>query len=225
MKELFDYIEANSHAALNELVRLCQQPSISAQDVGMADCAKLVSTMFREHGIKAKIFKSSGCRYPFVYGEIAGESAKTLLFYNHYDVQPPEPLEEWTSPPFQPRIADGKFWARGVADNKGDLVARLAAIEAFRKVRGKLPVTIKFLVEGEEEIVSPSIARFVAEHQDLLKADACIWETGAVNWNGQPIIFLGVKGMLCCGLEASGAAQDVHSMLATSVPNPAWRLL
>jgi len=225
MKDVCNYIEANFQAALDELVQLCRQPSISAQDVGMAECARLVATMLKRHGIAAKILSSPDSRYPFVYGEIAGQSAKTILFYNHYDVQPPEPLEEWTSPPFKPRIEEGKFYARGVADDKGDLVARLAAVEAFRKVRGKLPVTVKFLVEGEEEIVSPSIARFVTEHQDLLKADACIWETGAVNWNGQPIIILGCKGMVYLALEAKGAARDVHSMQATSVPNPAWRLL
>lgn len=225
MKKVFEHIEANAPVALDELTRLCRQPSISAQDVGMGQCAQLVATMFQEHGITARVFKGSESRYPFVYGELPGESAKSILFYNHYDVQPPEPLEEWTSPPFEPRIEDGKFWARGAADNKGDLVARLAAIAALRKVRGKLPVTIKFLVEGEEEIVSPSIPRFVAEHRDLLKADACIWESGANNWNGQPIIVLGVKGMLYVGLEASGAAQDVHAMWATSVPNPAWSLI
>jgi acetylornithine deacetylase/succinyl-diaminopimelate desuccinylase-like protein len=225
MKKVFDYIEANVQVALNELVRLCRQPSISAQDVGMADCAQLVAAMLQEHGIAAEILSGPDSRYPFVYGEIAGQSAKTILFYNHYDVQPPEPLEKWTFPPFEPRIEEGKFYARGVADDKGDLVARLAAVKALRKMRGKLPVTVKFLVEGEEEIVSPSIARFVTEHQDLLKADACIWETGAVAWSGRPIIVLGCKGMVYLTLEAKGAASDVHSMQATSVPNPAWRLL
>jgi acetylornithine deacetylase/succinyl-diaminopimelate desuccinylase-like protein len=160
-----------------------------------------------------------------VLGELAGASSKTLLFYNHYDVQPAEPLELWSSPPFEPAIRDCKIYGRGVDDNKGNLLARLAAIRALLAVRGRVPVNIRFCIEGDEEIGSPGIEAFVEKHADRLAADACIWEGGAVNWEGQLQITLGVKGILYVELVAKGAARDAHSSYATVVPNPAWRIV
>ena len=160
-----------------------------------------------------------------VYGELKGDSPFTLLFYNHYDVQPPEPLELWITPPFEPSIVDGKLFARGVSDDKGDIIARLLAIKAFLQERGTLPISIKFLIEGEEEIGSPSIPSFIQENQALLKADACLWEGGEVSWDNRPIITLGLKGIVCVTLEVRGARHDVHSSLGAIVPNPAWRLV
>jgi acetylornithine deacetylase/succinyl-diaminopimelate desuccinylase-like protein len=134
-------------------------------------------------------------------------------------------LEEWTSPPFAPTIYDGILRCRGVADNKGNIIARLYAIRAYQEVKGRLPISIKFCIEGEEEIGSPNLTAFVEQNRLLLKADACIWEGGSVNWQGQPVITFGVKGLLYVELVARGAARDVHSSLATVVPNPAWRLV
>jgi acetylornithine deacetylase/succinyl-diaminopimelate desuccinylase-like protein len=156
---------------------------------------------------------------------MSGESPTTLLFYNHYDVQPPEPLELWSSPPFEPTEYEGNLRARGVADDKGDIIARLLAIRAHQRQRGKLPISIKFIIEGEEEIGSTNMAAFTKQHRQLLKADACVWECGGVNWRNEPVISLGLKGILYVQLEASGASQDVHSSMATVVPNPAWRLV
>ena len=225
MQNIYDYIDDHWQDALEDLKRLCRQPSISAQGVGMAEVVQLLVRMMREYDIDAQVLPSPGDGYPLIYGEVAGDSPTTLLFYNHYDVQPPEPLELWGSPPFEPTQYESNLRARGVSDNKGDIVARLLAIRAFQRVRGKPPVSVKFIIEGEEEIGSPNIVAFVENNRQLLKADACIWECGGVNWRNEPVVSLGLKGILYVQLEVRGASQDVHSSMATVVPNPAWRLV
>jgi len=225
MKEIHEFIDDHWDEAIADLKRLCRQPSISAQGTGMAEMAQLAAQMLKEYNVSPQILPVPNSSYPVVYGEIKGQSPVTLLFYNHYDVQPPEPLELWTTQPFEPDLREGKLFARGVADNKGDIAARLLALRAFLKVRGKLPISVKFVIEGEEEIGSPHLAKFVEQNQQLLKADACIWECGGMNWKNQPTISLGVKGILYVQLEARGASVDVHSSMGTIVPNPAWRLV
>ncbi len=223
MNRVLDYIDIHWQQALADVMRLCRQPSISAQGVGLEETAELLAQMMAEYGVPCQILPSKG--YPVVYGELRGDSPITLLFYNHYDVQPPEPLELWSSPPFEPTVFEGKLRGRGVSDNKGNIVARLLAIKAFSQVQGRPPVSVKFLIEGEEEIGSLNLPAFVAQNRQLLAADACIWEGGEVNWKGQPLIALGLKGILYVELEARGAQRDVHSSMATIVPNPAWRLV
>jgi len=225
MQRIYDYIDAHWLEAVEDLKRLCRQPSISAQGVGMSEMVQLLAHMMRDYGIGVQVLPGPGDGYPLLYGEFGGESSKTLLFYNHYDVQPPEPLEQWTTPPFEPTEYEGNLRARGVSDNKGDIVARLLALKAYQEVRGKLPVSIKFIIEGEEEIGSPNIAAFIEHNRQLLQADACIWECGGVNWRNEPIVSLGLKGILYVQLEVRGAAQDLHSSMAAVVPNPAWRLV
>ena len=225
MEQVYEYIDNHWTDAVEDLKRLLRQPSISAQDVGMSETVQLTSQLLKEYDIETQILPVPNNGYPVIYGEIKGESSTTLLFYNHYDVQPPEPLELWTTPPFEPTEYEGNLRARGVSDNKGDTVARLLAIRAFQKTYGKLPITIKFIIEGEEEIGSPNIAAFVEQNKQLLKADACIWECGGVNWRNEPIVALGVKGILYVQLEVHGASRDLHSSMATVVPNPAWRLV
>jgi len=225
MENIYDYIDDHWQEGVADLMRLCRQPSISAQGVGMPEMVQLLAQVMGEYGVSTRILPVPKGKYPVVYGEIAGESPTTILFYDHYDVQPPEPLELWTSPPFEPVQREGKLFARGVSDNKGNTVARLLAIRAFQKTRRKLPVTVKFIIEGEEEIGSPNLGAFVKRNRRLLKADACIWECGGVNWKDQPIIMLGLKGILYVQLEAHGASEDVHSSMGTVVPNPAWRLV
>ena len=224
MQDVFRYIEEHRDEAIDELIRLTSMPSVSAQGRAIRETAEVVEGMLRELGFRAETVP----KWPgnaIVLGELAGASAKTLLFYNHYDVQPAEPLELWSSPPFEPAIRDGKIYGRGVDDNKGNLIARLAAIRALLAVRGRVPVNIRFCIEGDEEIGSPGIDSFVEKHADRLAADACIWEGGAVNWQGQLQITLGVKGILYVELVAKGAARDAHSSYATVVPNPAWRVV
>jgi len=224
MQDVFRYIEERQDEAIGQLMHLVGFPSVSAQGKAIRETAQVVESMLEELGFRTEIVP----KWPgnaVVLGELDGVSNKTLLFYNHYDVQPAEPLELWTSPPFEPAIRDGKIYGRGVDDNKGNLVARLAAIRALLAVRGQVPVNIKFCIEGDEEIGSPGIEPFVERFSDRLAADACIWEGGAVNWQGQLQITLGVKGILYVELVAKGAARDAHSSYATVVPNPAWRLV
>jgi acetylornithine deacetylase/succinyl-diaminopimelate desuccinylase-like protein len=207
-----------------ETVRLCAQPSISARGEGIQECADLVAQILREHGLQVRKFTTPG--NPVVVGHADGASPRTLLFYNHYDVQPPEPLELWTSPPFQPTIRDGALYARGVADDKGELVARLAAVDAVRAAHdGALPCGVTFVVEGEEEVGSPYIAQFVREHLDLLKAHGAIWEVGGVDAEGRPAMSLGVRGVLSVELSVQAMRVDAHSGDAHILPNAAWRLL
>jgi acetylornithine deacetylase/succinyl-diaminopimelate desuccinylase-like protein len=224
MQDVFRHIEEHQREAIAELIRLCRLPSVSAEGRAIEETAELVSEMLRSLGFRTQMLpKASG--HPVVYGELTGASReKTLLFYNHYDVQPAEPLDLWSSPPFEPTLRDDKLYGRGVCDNKGNIVARLTAIRAFQAVRGQVPLSLKFCIEGDEEIGSPGIEPFVAEQRQLLAADACLWEGGGVNWQGQPQITLGVKGLLYVELEARGANRDAHSSYATVVPNPAWRL-
>jgi acetylornithine deacetylase/succinyl-diaminopimelate desuccinylase-like protein len=164
---------------------------------------------------------------PGVLGEMGemGAGERTLLLYNHYDVQPPEPLDEWDSPPYAGDIRDGKFYARGVADDRGDLLARMQAVRSYQATRGPLPLTLRWLVEGEEEISSPHLGEVVRAHASHLRADFCAWENGSRNEAGRPVVICGQKGLLYVELRARGAQRDVHSRDGGIVPNPAWRLV
>lgn len=217
------FLASNLDASLRELGRLVAQPSISAQNLGLAEAAALVADMLRARGFDAKIYPTAGA--PVVVAERKGKSDKTLLFYNHYDVQPPEPLELWESPPFEPQIRDGKMYGRGVSDDKGHLVARLFALDALL-AEGELPCNVKFIVEGEEETASVNLAKFIHENTELLKADACIWEFGGVDHTDAPMQYLGLRGIQYVELTVDLLSTDVHSGLGGSIfPNAAWRLV
>ncbi len=209
---------------LAETAELCAQPSISAIGEGMLECADLVETLFARRGFAVNQLPTAG--NPVVVARMPGASPRTLLFYNHYDVQPPEPLELWTNPPFEPTIRDGALYARGAIDDKGELVARLAAIDAVRAAHGgALPCGITFVVEGEEEIGSPHIAQFVLEHKELLACNGAIWEQGYVDPSGRPINTLGARGVLAVELRVQTMSMDAHSGGAHMLPSAAWRLV
>jgi acetylornithine deacetylase/succinyl-diaminopimelate desuccinylase-like protein len=217
-------LRANLDNYIQETARLCAQPSVSAKKEGVLECAELVSQILEHHGFQVHKFETPGS--PIIVGHSDGKSARTLLFYNHYDVQPPEPLELWTTPPFQPSLRDGMLYARGVADNKGQFIARLAAVDAVRFAHdGTLPCSITFIVEGEEEIGSPYIAQFVREHTDLLKCDVAIWEGGGIDQDGNPGTSLGCRGILYVEFAIETLKTDAHSGDAHVLPNAAWRLL
>jgi acetylornithine deacetylase/succinyl-diaminopimelate desuccinylase-like protein len=157
--------------------------------------------------------------------ERAAHSDRTLLVYNHYDVQPAEPLELWSSPPFEATIRDGKVYGRGVSDDKGHLTSRLLALDAFLAVNGELPCRVKFVVEGEEEVGSVHLPEFVHAHRERLAADACLWEFGSVDHRGVPILFAGLRGLTYVELSVETASVDAHSGIGGSIfPNAAWRL-
>ena len=224
LQDVFTAIDADAAGTVDLLVRLCRQPSISAQRVGLPEMATLVEQVLRETGFEARQLPTS-TGVPLVYGELRSPGAeRTLLIYNHYDVQPPEPLEEWVTPPFEPTVRDGRVFARGATDNKGNIVSRLAAIKALLATQGRLPVNVKYIIEGEEEISSPGMPDFLTAHAALLRADGCLWEDtmGRVD---APIVSLGNKGMCKVELRARVADIDSHSAYAGVYPNAVWRLV
>jgi acetylornithine deacetylase/succinyl-diaminopimelate desuccinylase-like protein len=225
MQDVFAHIDAHLGESVEALRALCRLPTVSARGEAINETAEHVSGLLRALRFETRTLPKPPGGYPVVFAEAGGASAKTLLFYDHYDVQPPEPLELWSSPPFEPELRDGKLYARGVSDNKGNIAARLAAIRAWRETRGELPCSVKFCIEGDEEIGSPYMEEFVAEHRDLLAADACVWEGGGVTWEGLPQVTLGVKGLLYVQVDCDTISHDAHSSYGTVLPNAAWRLV
>ncbi len=218
------WLEKNLDASIKELSTLVAQPSISAQNLGLKECAELVASMLRKRGFDAEVMPSEGA--PVVMAERKGKVDKTLLFYNHYDVQPAEPLELWETPPFEPSLREGKLYGRGVSDDKGHIVSRLHALDALLAVDNELPCNIKFIIEGEEETASVHLHDFIKNNMDRLKADACIWEFGGVDHRGVPMQFLGLRGICYVELSVTALGTDVHSGLGGSIlPNAAWRLI
>ncbi|HEX2698516.1 MAG TPA: M20/M25/M40 family metallo-hydrolase [Anaerolineales bacterium] len=223
-KKVDSYLEKNLDKSIAELSKLVAQPSVGAQNLGMKECAALVGEMLKARGFKVEIMDTPGA--PVVFAERKGKSDKTLLIYNHYDVQPPEPLELWETPPFEPSLRDGKLYGRGVSDDKGHIVSRLFAIDALLDSYGDLPCNIKFIIEGEEETASINLFDFVKKNKDRLKADACMWEFGSVDHRDVPMEYLGLRGICYVELSVETASTDVHSGLGGSIfPNAAWRLV
>ena len=223
-KKIDAYLDKNFDQSLEELKRYVSQPSISAQNLGLKECAQIVKEMLERRGFKSQIMSTDGA--PVVFGERKGKSDKTLLIYNHYDVQPPEPLELWESPPFEPEIRAGKMYGRGVSDDKSHLTSRLFALDAILDSEGELPCNVKFIVEGEEETSSVHLHDFIKENLETLKADACIWEFGGVDHRDMPMQYLGLRGICYVELSVESLGTDVHSGLGGSIfPNAAWRLV
>jgi acetylornithine deacetylase/succinyl-diaminopimelate desuccinylase-like protein len=222
MQAFNDYLDAHHEQFLTELTHYLRQPSIAAQNTGMLEMADLARQRLEARGFTVRLLPTGG--QPVVYGEI-GDGLKTLLIYDHYDVQPPEPLELWQTPPFEPTVRDGKLYARGVADNKGDQMCRMQAIEAWLATEGPLPCKIKWVIEGEEEIGSPHLEAFARAHAALLKADGCLWETGGRNEQDQFSLWLGLKGIAYFELRLKLLDTDAHSANGPVLPNAAWRLV
>ena len=218
------YLETHAGEARALLEQLCRQPSIAAQKLGLDETADLVQSLLDDAGFSTQQLQVEGAP-PAVYAEQRGRSPFTLLLYNHYDVQPPDPLELWESPPFEPTERDGKLFVRGVSDNKGGIAARLAAIRAWRAVEGELPITIRWIIEGEEEVGSPHFAALAEQYADLLRADGCLWESARFDPAGRPGITLGTKGLLYVQFDVQGTGIDAHSGRAPILPSAAWRLV
>lgn len=218
------FIESHLDESIEELSKLCAQPSVAAQNLGIEECAKVVADSLKGRGFKVQILPTGGS--PLVFGERKGRNDSTLIAYDHYDVQPPEPLELWESPPFEPTIRDGRLYARGVADNKGNFIERLHAIDAILETEGDLPCNVKFIVEGEEEIGSVHLEPIIEANKDLFEGDVCVWEIGGVDHTNTPIQMIGLRGQCYVELRARTANQDVHSGIGGSIfPNAAWRLV
>ena len=219
------YVSDNLGSFAKEIIRLSSQRSVSARKEGIDECAVLVEKMLKETGASTRVLKLEGVA-PLVYGEIRSQKpGKTILFYNHYDVQPEEPLELWKSPPFSPEIRDGVIYGRGVSDDKGELVSRLKVVESFLKTSGDLPCNVKFCFEGEEETGSVHLGDYIEKYPELFEADAVVWEFGTVDAAGTPMVTLGVKGMIYVEFSLKSLSQDVHSSYAAILPSAPWRMV
>jgi len=224
-EQLTQRFQAVKDVLYEDLRELIAQPSVSARNEGVEECAGLVSEMMRRDGFDVERHPTKGGR-PILLAKLGDPSRQTtILLYNHYDVQPPEPLDEWRSPPFELVERGGLLYGRGVSDNKADLAARLAAVRLLRDALGEMPLAVRWVVEGEEEVGSISLAEFVESKGAELKADGCLWESGDIGEAGVPNFYLGVKGMLYVEISARTAEGDRHSMYAPIIPNAAWSLL
>ena len=243
MKSVLNHIEQNVDQSLETLFTLVRQPSVSAQRLGFDQAPQLVSKVFTEHGFDTEILDAPNDGLPSVFGyapadrdafrkarqtsgidDVGGEPP-TLMLYVHYDVQPTDPIELWETDPFEPTRKGDRLYGRGMSDDKGNIVARLAAINAFRDEWGGLPCNIKIFAEGEEESGSPNLPGLIESHKSKLDADACIWEGGGRNTQNRPLIYLGLKGVLAIELSVSLLRGDAHSSYATILPSATWTLV
>jgi acetylornithine deacetylase/succinyl-diaminopimelate desuccinylase-like protein len=226
LSKVFTYVDQHEERFLARLVDYLRRPSISAYGEGIGEVAAYIADVMRQMGLRVQILPTAG--WPMVLGEYtaARPEAPTVLLYGHYDVQPPDPLEDWITPPFEPSVRDGRLYARGVGDNKGQHFAQLLALESLLACYGEIPCHIKVLLEGEEEVGSPHMPEFIREHRDALQADLVIVSDGPVHESGRSIISFGVRGVLDLELRARGANQDLHSgNWGGVVPNPLWTLV
>jgi acetylornithine deacetylase/succinyl-diaminopimelate desuccinylase-like protein len=218
-----EYQAANKDRFLDELLELLRIPSVSAKSEhkdDMKKCAQTVQQRLLEAGAgKTEIFETEG--HPIVYGEkITDPSKPTVLVYGHYDVQPAEPLELWHSGPFEPVIKDGKIYARGACDDKGQFYMHVKALETMVKTNS-LTTNIKFIIEGEEEVGSPNLGKFVTSHKELLKADVILISDTAMISIDTPSIDIGVRGLSYIQVEVTGPNRDLHSgVYGGAVANP-----
>jgi acetylornithine deacetylase/succinyl-diaminopimelate desuccinylase-like protein len=225
-------VESEIDTLTSQLQQLIRVPSVSAKkQLTITKCAELVSEIMSKAGIKSELLKldyNSEEIAPVVYGEVKSKinpDGKTILFYNHYDVQPPEPIELWDDDPFSGKIDGNLIFGRGASDDKGELITRIKAVQYFLDETGDVPCNVKFIIEGEEEVGSSHLEKYLIKYRQKFSCDATIWEFGYIDENETPIISLGMKGLLCVELHAICANADLHSSLAVLVENPAWRLV
>ena len=206
------------------ITEYCRFESVAAQNRMMPETANWVEKLLKETGFETRQLEVAGSPN-YVYGYLKGKGDFTLLLYNHYDVQPETPIELWESFPFEVTERDGKLVARGISDNKAELISRICAIRAIQAVQGELPINIKWIIEGEEEIGSPHFDAMTRQYGNLLKADGTLWEGGGFNEKGQAVVVLGFRGMLYVEYSVEVMKQDAHSGNAHALPSGAWRLV
>lgn len=226
MEQVHKYIDDTFGQYLETIKSFLRQPSISASGEGVRECAALLKDIMTESGIRTEIFETDG--NPMVYGEILSKNknAKTVLFYGHYDVQPPDPLNLWDSPPFEPVVREEKLFARGVADNKGQMISHILAAHAFKSTGTDIPCIVKFVFEGEEESGSTNIPLFVKNHKDLLACDIVLPVDGSLLPGNVLNVRLGCRGVVNFEIEIQTAAFDCHSGRGGgAVPNAGWELV
>ena len=221
------YIDSNMDGLITDLQTLIRQPSVSAKNEGLEKCAVLVQKILKKSGVKSELLRLKKNVAPIVFGEIKSKQnpSKTLMFYNHYDVQPAEPFDLWDDPPFSGVKKGNKIFGRGATDDKGELITRIKAVEACLKSTGDVPCNVKFVVEGEEETGSAHIEQYLKKYKRKFSCDGVIWEFGYVDSKDSPIVGLGMKGLLFVELSVIESSIDAHSSLAVLIKNPAWRLI
>jgi acetylornithine deacetylase/succinyl-diaminopimelate desuccinylase-like protein len=228
MDNVIDFVNVNRDRYLEELKAFLAIPSISALPAHAADvkhCADWTADEMRRIGLQnVRLLETPG--YPVVYGDWLGAPGKpTILFYGHYDVQPVDPLNLWDSPPFEATVRDGEIYARGSADDKGQVFMHFKAVEAHLKQNGKLPVNIKFMIEGEEEVGSAHLDDFVRSHKDDLKADVVVISDSPMFTRGVPSMCYGLRGLVYFQIDLRGSSTDLHSgSFGGAVVNPAMAL-
>ena len=228
MHKVIDYIHVSRDRYIEELTRLLAIPSISALPEHKADvraCAEWCRDELQRIGLEqVQIVDTPG--HPVVYGEWLGAAgAPTILFYGHYDVQPVDPLHLWTTPPFEATVRDGEIYARGAADDKGQIFMHMKAVEAHLTQHGRLPVNIKFLLEGEEEVGSEHLDSFIAAHKALLAADVLVISDSPMFARGVPSICYGLRGLAYFQIDVRGSSTDLHSgSFGGALANPAFVL-
>ncbi len=224
--KVHQHIDFMQEQDLDTLKAFVRQPSVSAQGLGIRKCGQMIVDLLNSIGVSARLIETSG--EPIVYGERFCNipEAKTILFYGHYDTQPPEPLEGWRTDPFDPVVKDGRIWGRGTADNKGQFLAHIFAVRSYMAVFGELPINIKFVLEGEEESGSPHMREFVENNKDILGADLVYFADGPANANNQPEIMHGFRGMYSCHMILETALHENHSgKTGLIIQNPIQELM
>lgn len=217
------YLDQNGARFVDELKEWLRIPSISADPDRRPDlrrAAEFAADQLSRFGFASRIVETAG--HPIVYSEwTAAADAPTVLVYGHYDVQPPDPLDLWTTPPFEPATRDGFIYARGACDDKGQLFTHVKAVEAWLKTAGRLPVNVKFVIEGEEEVGSRNLDDFLASHRDLVKCDVVVVSDTSQYAPGIPAITYGLRGILACEVTLLGPNRDLHSgVFGGSIANP-----
>ena len=223
MASVREVVRKNSEMYLGWLREACSIPTVAENPDALATMADWLEARFIELG--GSVERLSHEDYPEAVLATIGSGERTLLIYDHYDVQPVDPIELWDSKPFEPEVRSGRFYARGAADNKGDLIARLAGIHAYLEVYGSLPITVKFIVEGEEETGSGSFQEIAVKYADKIAADGCIWEGNGIDHEGRPEFVFGAKGLAYVELNYRGLSEDQHSSSAVYVPSPVWHMV
>ena len=225
LEQVDTFIDNHRKKYMELLFDFLKIKSISTDTENIRHCADVLKSNMESLGIDTRIMETGG--NPVVYGELMSDNNDfTLLIYGHYDVQAVEPVELWASDPFTPEIRDGRIYARGVGDNKGQLMTQLLGIKTYMELYGSLPINIKFIFEGEEELGSVHLSEFVEDHQSLLEADLVYTADGSSHNSGSPLILLGVRGVLSFEMTVKGADFDNHSgNTGNVVPNPVWKMI
>ena len=224
MQTVTQFLQAHQTDALETLKALLRIPSVSAITAHKPDvrrAAEFVREQLASAGLTTELVETDG--HPIVYAEwLQAANAPTVLIYGHYDVQPPDPLDKWVTPPFEPDVRDGCLWARGATDDKGQMLTHVLSVAAWLKAEGRLPINVKFVIEGEEEVGSENLDKFLAARRDQLRSDIAVISDTSQYAPNIPAITYGLRGILACEVLLHGPQQDLHSgIFGGAITNPA----